>query len=80
MSPYMGRLPEVKDEGRWVLVTETVFNEAIRAIEGQRGASVSVDWHEAETRDVTLYTPTVTVSHEATSLRAVVQHEDSIAL
>lgn len=61
---HMGHLPEVKDEGRWVLMTETVFNEAIRAIEMLRGVKVDVVWHEAETRDVTFHTPTVTITGE----------------
>jgi hypothetical protein len=57
-------LPEVKDEGRWVLMTETLFLACVAALEARDGVSVDVAWGQPETRFVTFSTPNLTVTKE----------------
>lgn len=58
---YDSPVPDVPGEGRWVLMTETIFERCLELLRSEDPLSTyTVRWGEPEHRPVTFYTPTIT--------------------
>lgn len=57
---FMGTLPEVAGEGRWVLMSEAVLMAWVEHHNAEHGAGLEVVWGQPDTRLVTFSSPSIT--------------------